>query len=245
MVGNKTWKDIRELMKDAKWLEEKPLNAIQSAMEDSDGESRVTSKASVGYVVEHGYFGIPRNSSAAPDIPSLGVEIKTCPLKYNAKRDRLSVKEPLSLNIINYTEEDKNSNLKESSLYKKNQKILFVFYIHDKTLPRSQYPIKYVFLWEMDDKVLEELEPDYQKILQKIREGKAHEIHQNQHQYLTICPKHGGTFKDPNDPFSKTKQPHSPIKAEIRAFRLKNSYLNRIICQKIGKELGKGGWPID
>ena len=146
---------------------------------------------------------------------------------------------------IIYVEEVKNENLKDSSLYKKNKIILFVFYIHDKDKKRSEYVIKYVFLWNMGDEIIKELEPDYQLILKKIREGKAHEIHQTEHEYLTICPKHNGKFHDPNCKRSKRKQPFSDIPAEIRAFRLKNRYMNLIVSRHLGKKLEKGGWDLD
>ena len=154
----------------------------------------------------------------------------------------MSIKEPLSLNIINYVEEVKNKNLKESTLYKKNHKILFVFYIHDKDKERSKYLIKYVFLWEINQAILNELEPDYQKILEYIKAGKAHEIHQYQHKYLTICPKHSGTFKNPNCSKSKRTQPFSDKLAEVRAFRLKNRYMNLVIRRYLGKEEKLTAW---
>jgi len=233
-----------ELLKVALWLEGKTLEEVVEATKNSDESSRVTTKGNVGYVIENGFFGIKRNSSALPDIEHLEVEIKTCPLKYNSDRTRLSVKEPLSLNIINYFDEVKHENIKESSLYKKNKTILFVFYIHDFNQPRSQYKIIYVFLWNIDEIVLEELQPDYNKIIEKIKKGQAHQIHQGEHKYLTLCPKHGGKFKDPNDMKSKRKQPFSKEYAEIRAFRLKNIYMNKIICRKCGFDYGKGGWLV-
>ena len=218
----------KDLIKKAKLLVGKKLIDIEKDIKKSDTHSRVTTKSGVGYVMEGGVFGISRNSSGLPDIEHLGIEIKTSPLKYK-KDGSLTIKEPLSLNIINYIKEEKNKSLKDSSLYKKNKKILFFFYIHDENLDRSQYPIKYVFLWEMDDDVLKELEPDYKKILDKIKRGRAHEIHQSDHKYLTICPKHGGTFKDSSCTKSKTIQPYSNKKVEVRAFRLKNKYMNLIV----------------
>lgn len=233
------------LMKKAKWLEGKTLSQITEAIKNTDSESRVTTKGDVGYVIEKGFFGIDKNSDTEPDITHLGVEVKTCPLKYNASKDRLSVKEPLSLNIINYMEEYKNNDIKESSLYKKNKKMLMVLYIHDKEKKRSDYLIKYVFLWEMDEKVLDELRPDYNLIIKKIREGKAHEIHQTDNKFLTLCPKHSGDFKDQNCKKSKRPQPFSDKVAEVRAFRLKNRYMNIIISRQFHKTLDKGGWKID
>lgn len=229
-------KSPKELETKAKYdLEGKTLSEIADWIKESDNTSRVLSKGNVGYVIEKGYFGIKMNSDRAPDIQSLGVEVKTNPLKIG-KDGKLRVKEPLSLNIINYTEEAKNNHIRESALFKKNHYILYILYIHNPSSIRSEYIIKYVFLWEMNNEVIEELNPDYEAIIKKIREGNAHHIHQSDHKYLTICPKHNGTFKDPNDKKSKTKQPFSDSPAEIRAFRLKNSYMNKIIQRYFAKE---------
>lgn len=227
----KTAKELEERAK--KDLEGKTLSKIADWASKSDETSRVLSKASVGYVIEEGYFGMGKNNNAEPDLATFGVELKTSPLK-KGKDGKLRVKEPLSLNIINYIQESKNKDLRESSLYKKNRKILFVWYVHDDGL-RSEYVIKYVFLWEMTPSVLAELEPDYDAILGMIRKGEAHHIHQHQHKYLTLCPKHGGVFRDPNDKKSKTKQPYSDAPAEIRAFRLKNFYMNMVIHRYLSK----------
>ena len=236
--------DKETLIREAKFLEGRTLSQVMEDIEESDRASRVRTKGNVGYVLEKGFFGIEKNSEAKPDIEHLGVEIKTCPLKFNKDRTRLSVKEPLSLNIINYETEHLVADFKDSSLYQKNHDILFIFYIHDRRVDRSQYLIKYVFLWHMDERVISELEPDYRKIIGEIKAGRAHKIHQHHHRCLTLCPKHSGKFKDPNCTKSKRKQPFSEEKAEVRAFRLKNSYMNRIICRELGKELGRGGWII-
>lgn len=216
-------------------LEGETLREIMDTIVDSDETSRVLSKAGVGYVIEEGYFGISKNSAASADIEHLDIEIKTSPLK-RLKNGKLSVKEPLSLNIINYKEEYKNNDIRDSSLFKKNKKILFIWYIHDKGLPRSEYIIKYVFLWKMDDTVIDEIKDDYKLIQEYIKNGEAHKIHQHQHKYLTLCPKHGGKFKDSNCRKSKTSQPFSDSPAEIRAFRFKNSYMNLIIRRYLLKE---------
>ncbi len=229
-------KTVEELETVAKLhLEGKKLKEVMAEVSNDDETKRVLSKASVGYVVEEGLFGIKRNNTAGADIAHLDVEIKTSPLKMG-KDGKLRVKEPLSLNIINYNEEYKHGNIKDSSLYKKNKNILLVWYVHDKDLPRSEYLIKYVFIWKMTDGVLTELNPDYQLILNKIKAGQAHQIHQSDHNNLTLCPKHGGTFKDPNDRKSKTTQPFSDSPAEIRAFRLKNSYMTKVIQRHLAEK---------
>ena len=159
-------RDKRILLKKAAWLIGKTLSQIQDAIIQEDDASRVKTKGSVGYVIEH-YFGVAKNSSRHADFVALAIELKTSPLKYDKSWTKLKSKEPLSLNIINYIEEADNAHIRQSSLYKKNKEILFVFYIHDETKSRSEYVIKYVFVWEMDERVLQELNDDYVKIVEK------------------------------------------------------------------------------
>jgi hypothetical protein len=80
------------------------------------------------------------------------------------------------------------------------------------------------------------LNADYQLILEYIRKGEAQNIHQKQHKYLTICPKHNGKFKDPNERTSKTTQPFSKDLAQVKAFRLKSLYMNKVIRANLEKE---------
>jgi DNA mismatch repair protein MutH len=234
-------KDEEELMEISGWLRGKKLKAITEEIAQSDGESRVKTKGNVGYVIEEGFFGIKKNSVADSDIEHLGIEIKTCPLKHDKSGRNLQVKEPLSLGIINYNEESKHTSITDSKLYKKNKKILIICYIQDIGVERSEYPIKYVFIWNMNNEVLKELEPDYQKIVSNILQGRAHEIHQTQHDNLTICPKHSGKYKDEKCSKSKTTQPFSKVKPEVRAFRLKSSYMAKVITRHLGKKLQKKG----
>lgn len=242
MIDVNRIKNTDELLRQAKWLEGKTLAEVSEEIKKSDRTSRVTTKGDAGYIIEKGFFGIEKNSDAESDIPHLGVEIKTCPLKYNSNHGRLSVKEPLSLNIINYCEEYKHKDFTASSVYKKNRKILFICYIHDPEKERSQYLIKYVFFWDIDKKVVEEISDDYNIIIDMIKRGRAHEIHQDSNKYLTLCPKHNGCFKDPECRRSKRPQPFSSRPAEVRAFRLKNRYMNLVISRYLGKPLEEGGW---
>ncbi len=235
-------KTEQELMEKAGWLRGKTLFQVEEAIKESDKTSRVKTKGNVGYVIEKGFFGIKINSEAKPDIEHLGIEIKTCPLKHVRGSKYLNVKEPLSLGIINYKEEVNNHKIEESKLYKKNKKILIVCYIHDGGVDRSNYIIKYVFIWNMNDEVIKEIEPDYLKIVKKIQDGEAHEIHQPQHKNLTLCPKHGGHKKNLKCTRWCTTQPNNrDEKVEIKAFRFKNKYMNFLIARHLGKKLLQKG----
>jgi DNA mismatch repair protein MutH len=221
----------------------KRLVDLEAEIQKLDAASRVLTKAGAGYVIEY-YFGIRKNSEDEPDFPELGIELKSVPLR--ERNGLFTVKEPLSLNMVNYMKEYKCDEIKQSSLYKKNRRVLFVCYLHSGPA-RSEYPIKYAFLWTMDDRVLDELRPDFDRIIKKIRAGHATDLHQRYDRWLTTCPKHNGDFKDPHEMTSKVKQPFSPEWAERKAYRLKTSYMSIIIGRHLGLGLlrnGRGSEPL-
>lgn len=225
----------------AEALVDKTLSEIQKEIKSQDESSRVTTKGRIGHLIEE-YFDVKINSFSAPDLEHLGIEIKTCPLKYNKDKTKLSVKEPMSLNIVNYHNEVNCKDIIESSLYQKNKRILIVCYIHDSSKPRSEYKIKYVFLFEMSEEVLSELRPDYDLIINKIKAGQATDLRQHYNKYLTTCPKHSGKFKDPMCNKSKRSQPFSEELAEIKAFRFKIKYVAKLISKHINKILDGNWW---
>lgn len=238
------WKhDESLLMKRANSIVGKRLVDLEKEIERLDGVSRVLTKAGAGYVIER-YFGIRANSEDEPDFPSLGIELKSVPLR--EKNGFLTVKEPLSLNMLNYIKEYKCENINQSSLYRKNRRTLFVSYLYSGE-KRSQYRVMHAFLWIMNDAVLGELRPDFERIIQKIRAGKATDLHQKFDRYLTTCPKHNGKFKDPNEMTSKVKQPFSTDWAEKKAYRFKTVYMSIILSRHLGVPLvhnGRGSEPV-
>ena len=234
----------KKLLEKAKLLEGKKIGDLIKEIRQKDKSSKIKTKSAVGDAIET-YFKITKNNSFLPDIEHLAIELKTSPLKFNKLKTELTSKEPLSLNIINYCKEiESKGDIKKSSFYKKGKEILLIFYIHDGET-RSEYIIKYVFIWKMDKNVLLELKSDYEKIIEKIMNGEAHNIHQWEHQHLTLCPKHGGKMKDPNCNKSKTPQPFSNIKAEVRAFRLKSGYINLILKRYLESKNIFQSWDDD
>ena len=69
---------------------------------------------------------------------------------------------------------------------------------------------------------LKQIEEDWNYIINKIRNGKAHEISEADTMYLGACPK-GANSKD-----TRT-QPFSDIKAMRRAFCFKQSYMTQLV----------------
>ena len=87
-------------------------------------------KGGLGQLVEKFYYGYEPNSSPLPDFPEAGVELKTTPLKKDAKENYL-IKERLVCDMIDFCEIVKYS-FEESPFYKKSLLMLIIFYLHVK-----------------------------------------------------------------------------------------------------------------
>lgn len=178
-------------------------------------------KGGLGEFVEEVFFNYKANSESSPDLKEAGVELKVTPYKKN-KNGTKSAKERLVLNMIDYNtvinEEDFNS----SHFWYKNQLILLVYYLWEKGLKRLDYRIDYVRLFTPPQQDLSIIKNDYKKIINKIKEGKAHELSESDTMYLSACTKSSDS--------SKTReQPNSNILAKPRAFAYKASYMTYVL----------------
>lgn len=182
----------------------------------------IGNKGHLGQYLERFYFMYEPNSSKDPDFIEAGVELKAPPLK-QLKNKQFRAKERIVLNIIDY-----NCIVEEkwegSSFLHKNNLLLLVFYLHEEGKERLDFTIKWVTLWDYGEKDLEIIKQDWHKIVNKIREGKAHELSERDTLYLGACPKGAncGTTRE---------QPFSDEPAMQRAFSLKQSYVNSIISR--------------
>ncbi len=176
-------------------------------------------KGKFGQYLERYYFGIENNSASEPDFKEVGLELKSNPLRQN-KRGSLSAKERVVLNIINY-EDIINETWENSHFLSKNELILFVMYLYDEEKNFLDFIIKYVKLWRISGEDREIIRQDWEAIVQKIRDGKAHELSEGDTFYLGACRK--GHREGPR------KQPYSSIPAKQRAFSFKTNYMNHIL----------------
>ena len=184
-------------------------------------------KGNLGQIVEESYFGYDINSRAEADFADVGVELKVTPFKVN-KNKTISAKERLVLNIINYMEEYDKS-FYESSFWQKNNKILLVFYQWKKELEKKDYTVKDIMLHEFSEEDLIVIKEDWKTIINKIKQGKAHEISEGDTNYLAACPK--GANKS-----SVRQQPFSDKLAMQRAYSLKSSYMTSLLRKRLGVE---------
>ena len=177
-------------------------------------------KGSFGQIIEEGFFGYNINSRPEADFIEAEIELKVTPFIQN-KNHTFSSKERLVLNIIDFMSEDLND-FKNSSFWKKNKKLLIVFYLYEANKPAKDLMIHHVLYWEYNEKDLKIIKQDWQKIVKKIKNGEAHLISEGDTLYLGACRKGNKDTK-------KVKQPFSEVLANKRAYSLKNGYMTHLL----------------
>lgn len=182
-------------------------------------------KGFFGHIFENDVYKYNSNSTSAPDFENVGVELKVTPYKRN-KDNTLSAKERLVLNIINYMEEYKNDFF-NSHFWYKNNKIQIIWYLYEQGINKKDLKVTHEKLFTFPKEDLKVVIEDWNTIINKIKDGKAHEISEADTMYLGACTK--GTNSQ-----SLRQQPFSSIKAMQRAFCLKTSYMTQLVRKYIG-----------
>jgi len=183
-------------------------------------------KGGFGDLVERGYFGINPGNISQPDFTEAGVELKTTPLKRVG--GKLRAKERLVLQMIDY-DVVCGENWETSSFKSKNDLLLLMFYLWEEGRAPLDYVFKIVRLWSIPDGDLEMIRDDWETIVGKIRDGRAHEISEGDTMYLAACTK-GAKGSD------RRTQPNSDIPAKPRAFAFKASYMNSVIDHSLSMQ---------
>lgn len=223
-------RDINSILEYASKLKEKSLRQVCGEDVINNG---YTGKGNFGQILEKYYFDYNPNSVSEPDFNEVGIELKSSPLK-KSKKNHLSAKERLVLSIINYNEII-DQDFETSSFLIKNNHLLLILYLHESGVDVIDFVIKLVGDWKIPDDDLAIIKSDWEKIQNKVREGRAHELSEGDTLYLGACTK-GGKGGNPR------QQPRSVILAKQRAFSLKQGYLNHVIgklSHKNGANFGK------
>lgn len=195
-------------------------------------------KGGIGTMIEEDWFGYSPNSTAKADFAEYGIELKVTPYQWKRIKgvDVVRAKERLVANIIDYMEEYKYKTFEDGSFYQKCNSMLMMFYEHQLDIPKSDFHISDVRFITLDkhrpdgrhiffvlpDEDIAIMRQDWAKIVQKIKDGKAHELSESDTLYLGACTK-GATSKDVR------KQPFNEVKAKQRAFSLKQSYMSYLL----------------
>ena len=185
-----------------------------------EGYEPKTGKGSLGQMVENIYFLLETNTYAGADFSEAGMELKCTPLK-KSKQEELLIKERLVCNMINYCEVVEED-FEHSHFYLKCQLMLLLFYLHQSNCDNLDLEFLFSVLWKLPEKDLLIIRHDYDVIIDKIKQGKAHELSEGDTMYLGACRK--GQKGE-----SLMKQPNNDIEAPRRAFSLKMAYMRTIL----------------
>lgn len=178
-------------------------------------------KGSLGQMVENIFFFLETNSNPSSDFSEAGMELKCTPLK-KSKQDEYLIKERLVCNMINYCEVVKDD-FEHSHFYLKCQLMLLLFYLHQSNSDNLDLEFIFSVLWKLPEKDLLIIRHDYEVIIDKIKQGKAHELSEGDTMYLGACRK--GQKGE-----SLMKQPNNPdVDAPRRAFSLKMAYMRTVL----------------
>ena len=179
-------------------------------------------KGGMGNLVEECYFKYKSNNDSDPDFKEAGVELKVTPYKKVGKKQELRAKERLIITMIDYYNLVKETSFWESHVWKKAQLILLVWYLYEKGKENIDFHVDFVKLFTPPEEDRKIMEADYNKIVAKVRAGKAHELSEGDTLYLGAATK-GATSAD------RRGQPYSDIEAKQRAFSFKNSYMTYVL----------------
>jgi DNA mismatch repair protein MutH len=212
-------KDLDSIQGYAKKLINHTLREITNSPLDAENHSATKVKGKFGQYLEKHYFGFDNNSDSEPDFKEVGLELKSTPLK-KLKNGEYSPKERLVLNIINY-ETIVSENWEESHFLSKNHLLLLVLYLYETEKVFLDYLVKYVALWKIQGEEREIIRQDWEKIVNKVRAGKAHELSEGDTFYLGACRK--GHKEAPR------KYSSGEIPAKQRAFSFKLKFMKSIL----------------
>ena len=185
-----------------------------------DGYKPMEGKGRLGQMVENIYFFLETNNDPRPDFPEAGMDLKCTPLKKSKQSDYL-IKERLSCDMINYCEIVK-VDFEHSPFYIKCKLMLIIFYLYQKGC--DYLDMKYIFsvLWKLPEKDLLIIRQDYEIIIDKINQGKAHELSEGDTMYLGACRKGQKGESLMTQPFSNEGAPR-------RGFCLKMAYMRTVL----------------
>ena len=191
-----------------------------------DAHIKYKGKGRLGQLVEKLHFGYEPNSNQVADFYEAGVELKTSPIKQLRDGSYVS-KERLSLTHIDFFKIVEESRFADSTLLKKIDVLLLMFYLYQQGLTDIEYIFKIIKLWEIPEKDFHIIEQDWNKIITTIRDGNAHLISGGDTYYLEACTTGQGKGRDLVD------QPYSEKKAKKRRFAFKSKYVNLMIADEL------------
>jgi DNA mismatch repair protein MutH len=232
-------------MAHAKKLEGLRFSQISESIGQLDENHRKHTKGVAAKVIETEYFGIPTNSSEAPDFENLGIELKVSPLRYVERAALYTTKERNVLKMVDYNEIASNKKWDQNKIKKKLNRVLFVLYVHDNSVNAWDWKVAKVFLWSPSKAQSKLIQTDYDIMRKNVLAGKN--LREGEHTFFATCPKHGGGYLK-NTPLQSPRSSlaEHPVMqfAEKRGYCIKREAFIALIAESIGAPLVKEGRSI-
>lgn len=232
-------------MAHAKKLEGLRFSEISALIGQLDETHRKHTKGVAAKVIETEYFGIPTNSSEAPDFEDLGIELKVSPLRYIERLELYTTKERNVIKMVDYNEIANNAKWEQTKVKKKLSRVLFVLYVHDNSVNAWDWKVAKVFLWSPSNQQSKLIQSDYEIMRQNVLAG--NNLREGDHTFFATCPKHGGGYlkhtplESPNSALADHPQMG---KAEKRGYCIKREAFIVLVADAIGATLVKEGRSI-
>lgn len=194
--------------------------------------SKKTRKENLENLIEEKYFNYKLGGNSHVDIKKAGILLKVTPYEIQHEKktnqDKYIAGERVVLSMISF---DKPVILDfyKSHVWEKSKSILLIYYYRDRNIVNNlDFKIKFVKIFTPPriDQII--IQQDYDTIINKIANGKAHELSEGDTMYLGACTK-GQTTETSFVPqyYNKT------ILAKTRAFCYKISYMTFVLNQYI------------
>lgn len=197
---------------------------LDFAIKDSNIDySNPNQKGNLGNLLEECYFGYKANGEQEADFPEAEVELKATCFDI-LKNKKLSAGERLVLTMISF-EEPVEKDFYQSHVWNKCKRILLIYYHRDKSLAyNTLYKIHYANIVSPAKADLPIIINDYNKIIEKIESGTAHELSESDTLYLGACTKGSTAAKS-----WRTQYYNPEVPARKRAFCFKRQYMDYIL----------------
>lgn len=174
----------------------------------------VRTKGRVGHHVER-ILGVATNSDAGPDLPHLGIEVKSVPMRRLKRSSQLTAKERTFITLINYVDIT-GQPFDGSPLDLKTRLTLYVFYEWERDRPTAEVPILRTFVHRRDDAATDMAVHAHRHVQDVVIAGQAHLLSEGD------TPGIGAATKDQGGKW--VAQPFSREPARRRGFAWKAAY---------------------
>lgn len=228
----KIYQTKEQVLEKAETILQKSLREVISnqdieTIETQIGEYGMKRKGFLGDLTEKYFFDINPGNISEPDFTTVGIELKTTPLKNSS--NKLSSKERLVFSMINY-DTIVNETWLRSSFLKKNKSILLMFYLWMENQSILDYKFKFIhslnLLEDISAEDVFQIQKDWEYIVSKIKRGEAHLLSEGDTYYLGACTKAANSRVVRDQPMNRTP-------AKPRAFSFKQQYINYLIKTKL------------